>query len=203
MTAEEIDYVAMTIEQLYEAHSKMCAIAHRGGVALPEHLTAEFADQESGARICVELRSFLDGAGVADVPEQEHSAPVPKQKKKRAVREPANEVSTGVSPMTATKTKTKTKTEAKKAAKKPAKKVTQKKTAAAKSGAAKKTRTPRGVDTLVSKVVTLMKRAKGVTREEVLKLTGWKAVSMQQIADGQGVKLKIDKESRPFHYMVG
>jgi hypothetical protein len=50
-------------------------------------------------------------------------------------------------------------------------------------------------------VVALMKRAKGVTRAEVLELTGWKAVSMQQLAKSAGVKLKVSEE-RPFHYKV-
>jgi hypothetical protein len=51
-------------------------------------------------------------------------------------------------------------------------------------------------------VLALMRRAKGVTREEVLKLTGWKAVSMQQLAKSTGVTLKVDDSERPFHYMA-
>jgi hypothetical protein len=50
------------------------------------------------------------------------------------------------------------------------------------------------------KVIALMKRAAGVTREEVLKLTGWKAVSMQALAKSAGVTLKIDNSEQPYRY---
>lgn len=53
-----------------------------------------------------------------------------------------------------------------------------------------------------AEVVALMKRVGGVTREEVLVVTGWKAVSMQQVAGNAGVKLKIDDRERPFVYRV-
>jgi hypothetical protein len=53
-----------------------------------------------------------------------------------------------------------------------------------------------------AKVIALMKRAKGVTRAEVLELTGWKAVSMQQLAKSGGVKLKIDKKEKPYRYLT-
>jgi len=43
----------------------------------------------------------------------------------------------------------------------------------------------------------------GCTREEVLKLTGWPSVSMQQIARSLGVGLRIDKSMRPFRYYEG
>ena len=95
-------------------------------------------------------------------------------------------------------TKTAKKSKAKKVAKKAAAKKTVKKAAAKKTGVAKKTG-PRA-DSLTSKVVALMKRAKGVTREEILDLTGWKAVSVQQLSKSAGVKLTIDKSARPFHY---
>jgi len=52
-----------------------------------------------------------------------------------------------------------------------------------------------------AKVIAMLKRPSGVTREEVLKVTGWKAVSMQQVATNAGVKLKIDDSNgRPFRY---
>ncbi len=41
---------------------------------------------------------------------------------------------------------------------------------------------------------------KGCTREEVLKATGWTAVSMQQQAKQIGAGLVVDKNSRPFRY---
>jgi hypothetical protein len=51
-----------------------------------------------------------------------------------------------------------------------------------------------------AQVIALMQRPKGCTREEVLVLTGWKAVSMQQLATNAGVKLKIDDSERPYRY---
>lgn len=51
-----------------------------------------------------------------------------------------------------------------------------------------------------AKVILLMKRPNGCTREEVLKATGWRAVSMQQLAASAGVKLKIDDKERPYRY---
>jgi DNA-binding transcriptional regulator YhcF (GntR family) len=96
--------------------------------------------------------------------------------------------------------KTAKKTAAKKPAKKSVKKVAKKsakagakKAPAKKAGASK----PRG-DTKVSKVIAKMKNG-GITRAEVLKMTGWKAVSMQQLAESAGVNLKISAE-RPFTY---
>jgi hypothetical protein len=52
-----------------------------------------------------------------------------------------------------------------------------------------------------AKVVAMLQRASGCTREEVLALTGWKAVSMQQVAESAGVKLKMEKvEGKPIRY---
>jgi len=104
--------------------------------------------------------------------------------------------------MTTTKTKSPRKPAAKKA-KKSAKKAKTAKTAASKAngkanGAAK--RGPRA-ESKTAEVLKLMKRAKGVTRAEVLELTGWTAVSMQKLAQNMGVKLKVSEE-RPFHYMA-
>jgi hypothetical protein len=48
-------------------------------------------------------------------------------------------------------------------------------------------------------VVALMRRAKGVTRAEILKVTGWKAVNVNQIA-GDQPGYKIDTKERPFTY---
>jgi hypothetical protein len=51
------------------------------------------------------------------------------------------------------------------------------------------------------KIVALLQRPGGVTREQVLKATGWKAISMQQIAKAGGVKLKMQKvEGKPIVY---
>jgi hypothetical protein len=55
---------------------------------------------------------------------------------------------------------------------------------------------------LASKVAGMLQRPKGCTRKEVLAATGWKAVSMQQMAAQAGVKLKIDDSERPYRYRV-
>jgi hypothetical protein len=71
-----------------------------------------------------------------------------------------------------------------------AKKTTSKKTATKTNGSGGKTQA----------VIQLMRRhrAKGVTRPQVLALTGWKAINMNAI----GVKLKIDKSSTPYRYSI-
>ena len=52
-------------------------------------------------------------------------------------------------------------------------------------------------------VVALMRRPKGVTRKEVLALTEWSAVSMQQLATNAGVELKLEKiAGKPTVYRV-
>jgi hypothetical protein len=52
-------------------------------------------------------------------------------------------------------------------------------------------------------IIAMLRRANGCTREEVLKETGWSAVSFQQQAKAAGIKLKIDKSVRPFRYKEG
>jgi hypothetical protein len=47
-----------------------------------------------------------------------------------------------------------------------------------------------------AQVIALARRAKGVTRKEVLAVTGWQAVNMNAI----GVKIKIDKSEFPYRY---
>jgi hypothetical protein len=50
-------------------------------------------------------------------------------------------------------------------------------------------------------VVKLMRRAKGVTRPEVLALTNWQAVSMQAVARAACVKIKLEKiKGQPIVY---
>jgi hypothetical protein len=79
------------------------------------------------------------------------------------------------------------------------KKTTTKKTAK-RASANGKPATPRK-ESKSAKVVALLQRASGVTREEVLKVTGWKAVSMQALASNAGVKLKMEKvEGKPIRY---
>lgn len=51
-------------------------------------------------------------------------------------------------------------------------------------------------------IAALMRRPNGCTADEVLQLTGWKAVSMPQQAKLAGVELVIDKSKKPFRYMA-
>jgi hypothetical protein len=50
-------------------------------------------------------------------------------------------------------------------------------------------------------VVALMRRPKGVTREEVLVLTKWPSISMQALAKSAGViGFRVGDKQRPFTY---
>jgi hypothetical protein len=49
-----------------------------------------------------------------------------------------------------------------------------------------------------AEITTLLKR--GCTSEEVLRVTGWKAISMPAMAKSLGLELVIDKGSKPFRY---
>jgi hypothetical protein len=49
-------------------------------------------------------------------------------------------------------------------------------------------------------LIGMLKR--GCTREEVLRVTGWKAVSVQAMAKGFGLGLRVDKGSKPFKYFA-
>jgi hypothetical protein len=51
-----------------------------------------------------------------------------------------------------------------------------------------------------AKIAKMLRRKSGVTRDQVLKVTGWKAVSMQQMAGNAGIKLKIDSSKFPYVY---
>lgn len=52
------------------------------------------------------------------------------------------------------------------------------------------------------RVVEMMKRPGGVTKEEVLKELKWVAISFHQQAAFCGVELEINKSSKPWKYMV-
>jgi hypothetical protein len=73
-----------------------------------------------------------------------------------------------------------------------------KKTTAKKTTNGKSAKAPR--ENKTAKVVALLQRAGGVTREDVLAATGWKAISMQSVAEKAGLKLKVDESKRPFVY---
>jgi hypothetical protein len=53
-----------------------------------------------------------------------------------------------------------------------------------------------------ARVVAMMRSAKGVTRNEILKVTGWKAVSPAAVAATSGFKIKIDNSERPYRYSI-
>jgi hypothetical protein len=169
------------VTELQVKHNELCAKAHGLGIAIPDELASEFDTEATGAFICGSLEKLIRAVDTADSTTasddgQATTAPKVKSKRKSAApRKAAPKQEPKV--MTATATK-----------KKPAPK--------AKKAGAKK---PTG-ENKTAQVMALMKRAKGVTREEVLELTGWKAVSMQQLARSAGVKMKVDESVRPFHY---
>jgi len=170
------------LQETQERHSELCAEAHKLGVIVPEELTVDFDTVEAGRAICDSIKKLLPSKPVAEVPKRAHTAKANKAKAEPAAKKAAKQEKE--SNMSATKKKA-TKNVAKKSAKK----------------AAGKKRAANG-EHKTTKVIALMKRAKGVTREEVLALTGWKAVSMQQLAKSAGVKLKVNKDERPFHYIA-
>ncbi len=194
-----------TVEELQVEHSRLCALAADNKIALSDDLTAEFDTALVGRAINTGINKILVDAGVDAGVAKDHevvqAAPAPKKKKAKAARDEKTKTQTDADAsqeknMTATKTKKAKKSVAKKAAKK---KVV-KKAAAKKSGTkkgAKKKGGPRA-DSMTSKIVAKMKNG-GITRAEVLKMTGWKAVSMQQLAGNAGVTLKVSEE-RPFTY---
>lgn len=51
-----------------------------------------------------------------------------------------------------------------------------------------------------AEVLALLRRKEGCTRDEVLRVTGWKAVSMQEMAKSLGVGLRVEKDAKPFRY---
>ena len=75
-----------------------------------------------------------------------------------------------------------------------------KKTTAKKTTAAKANGKPRS-ESKTAQVRAMLQRASGCTREQILELTGWKAVSVQQVAEKAGLKLKMEKvEGKPIVY---
>lgn len=185
--------------KLHEKHSALCATAHKANVGVPEDLTRDFDDVEVGRTVCASLEALLRDRGVAEDANVGHNGPTSagagdrpkraKKPKKAAEGEPDAEEESN---MRATKTTKKT---AKKATAKKAK-ANARKPVKGKTGAKKATRE----SGKTAKVVALLKRAGGCTREDILKVTGWKAVSVQQVAKGAGIKLKVDESARPFKY---
>lgn len=187
--------------KLHEKHSALCATAHKANVEMPSDLTVDFDDVEVGRTVCASLEALLRDRGVADGANIGQGGPdagaggegkkpsrPKRQKKPPAVATAHNEESDMSTTAKKTKTKKSTAKKAKANARKPVKGATKK--------AASK---PRG-EGKTAEVGKLLKRASGVTRAQILELTGWKAVSVQQLATSLGVKLKIDETKRPFVY---
>lgn len=190
------------MQKLHEKHTQLCARAHELGIELPEDLTAEFESEETGRAVCSNIEALIRAApnnsGVAEGGEVVHNpdaSKTPRAKKPKA-NKPTVQSDGGATDEDSTmrkSTKTK-KTVAKKTAKKSAKANARK--PAGKKVAAK----PRG-DSKTQKVGVLLKRAGGCTRADILKATGWPAVSVQQMAKTCGLKLRKEKEpGKPIVY---
>lgn len=199
-----------TLEVLQEDHSRLCAEAGDLGLSVPEDLTVDFDTAEVGATVVSNLealiRKFRTGVdeAVADAAEEAHSETdntPPAPRKAQAKKQPGTKAvpAKGKKAGVTTVTKTPKKVAAKKAVKTKAKKTVKKAVAKkAKTNGTGKKRAAKG-DGPVAAVVAMLKSAKGCTRADILKKTGWKAVSVQQIAEGAGLKLKVSEE-RPFTY---
>ncbi len=194
-----------TVEELQVEHSRLCALASDNGVTLSDDLTAEFDTALVGRAINASIGKLLAEAGITDAgvakdSETVQDVPAPKKKKAKAATKKTQtdaDASQENEPMATTPKKTKAKKATKKVAKKTAKKATAKKAVAGTKKGAKKKGGPRA-DSMTSKIIAKMKNG-GITRAEVLKMTGWKAVSMQQLAGNAGVTLKVS-DARPFTY---
>ena len=51
-----------------------------------------------------------------------------------------------------------------------------------------------------AKVISMLRRKSGATREQILAATGWKAVSPAAIA--RGLQVIVDVEQRPYRYRI-
>ena len=54
----------------------------------------------------------------------------------------------------------------------------------------------------LEQIAALLTRKEGCTREDILKLTGWKAVSVPAQAKAAGLTLKQEKAGRAFRYFA-
>jgi hypothetical protein len=74
-----------------------------------------------------------------------------------------------------------------------------KKTTAKKTTNGKSAKAPH--ENKTQKVIAMLKRPSGCTREQVLEVIKWKAISLQGVADKAGLKLKLEKvEGKPIVY---
>lgn len=68
-------------------------------------------------------------------------------------------------------------------------------------GPQKENKTRPHKESKTAKIIEMLQH--GTTRKEVLKATGWKAVSMQQVAKNAGVKLRPEKlKKKPTFYKI-
>jgi hypothetical protein len=201
-----------TLEQLQEEHSTLCAQTADLGLRVPQDLTIDFDSAEVGSTVVSNLealirkyRAGLDQSdGLADASEGEHSAdddvtPRPSRARANKKARSSTKVADDAQPA-GESTVANTAKKAKVAKNKTAKKVAKKAGKKAGRNTARVAR-PRG-DGKSAKVVEMMRKNGGVTREQVLRATGWKAVSMQALAKAAGVKLKVNEKERPFRYSV-
>lgn len=178
MTTQDQD----DIESLHESQSALCAKAAADGIVVSEELLADFDTAEEGRAIVARLEGVVadtsGGVEVTDKPKAKSKSKSPAKKAKATRVAVKTETQQQESVMSK-------KVKAKKAVKK-----TAKKKAAKRDG------------TTSAKVIAMIRRKGGATRGQILSAIGWKAISVQQVAAGQGVKLKVDTSKRPFHYIA-
>lgn len=197
-----------TLEELQVEHAELCARVADAGITLSDDLTVDFDTPDVGRTVVAGIRKLLtaknaanNSSEVAEDQEVAHSDAAPKSKKtstKSTKKAAPKKVAASTEPAGQKETTMATKT--KKAKKTAPKKTSKAKTAskaAPKKGAAKKPR----AEGKTAKIIAKMKNG-GITRAEILKMTGWPSVSVQALAKSAGVKLVVSKE-RPFTYRAG
>lgn len=182
MTTQEQD----DLQSLHEEHSRLCAKAVADGIVVPEDLLADFDTADVGRAIVASLEKIVTDTSDAAVP-------VPNKAKAKSKNKSPTKKAAAVKRATAKKPVPQQ--QESKVSKTP-KKV---KKAVAKKATAKRAKRDGSTS---AKVIAMLRRKGGATRSQILQVTKWKAISVQQVAKGQGVKLKIDTSKRPFHYMA-
>jgi hypothetical protein len=193
--AEKVDYSTLSMAELQAEQARLYALAVENGVVVPEEATIDFETIEVGVDICTELANRVNA--VTDNQEAAHPAPSKKKPKAKA-KAKKKAKATGE---TAVKTQKKTE---EKLPQDPwgRKSVKTKAGANARKAVKGKTSARKNGDGKTATVIKMLRRAKGATRKEILKYLGWPSVSVQQLAKSAGVKLKVVKTERPFHYIV-
>ncbi len=196
-----------TLQKLHERYSELYARAHQLDLMIPNDLTVDFETVEVGRTVCASLTELLR---FHEVPEEETSDDVagaaseeetaPKVVTRKASRKKATpKVEAQPASITEAKQeKDKTMPNTKKAS--VAKKASRSTARKAVGKVSKKVVTKKKTGDKIGKILALLKH--GATRPQILKLTGWKAVSVQDIANRAGLNLKVDSKERPFKYKV-